>query len=78
MKDKTDAMNMGLSTEDANRGFGDAGTPMSRKAYKNRQLNVAGLLSDEALAEYENEKGDDKNSNVPRGFLPRSNYDDRF
>ena len=78
MKNKTDSMNMGLSSEDAARGYGDAGVPMSRKQYKNRQLNVAGLLSDEALMEYENRDGADMNDAAPRGFLPRNNYDDRY
>ena len=78
MKDKTHAMNMDLSNADAERGYGDPGSYMTRKQYKARQLNVAGLLDNEAIKEIENPDGDDKNSNKPRGFLPRSNYDDRF
>ena len=78
MKDKTHAMNMGLSSEYAERGYGDPGSPTTRKQYKARQQNVAGLLDNQGLRNIENPDGDDSNSNKPAGFVPRSNYSDRF
>lgn len=77
MKNKTDAMNSGLSSEDALNGFGNAGKPVSRKAYKTDQMKGAALYGNEALTKAENPMGDDEKSHIG-GFLPRNNYSDRY
>lgn len=75
MKDKTDAMNRGLSAEDAERGFGDAGMPERTSASHKRRMQQGALADNAALEEYEN-PSDGKAQ--PGGFLRRNNYGERF
>lgn len=77
MKDKTHAMNRGLSAEDAECGYSDAGKPALRRAYKNNQLKDASLLGNKNLMDFES-AGDDKPDTEMGGFLPRNNYTDRY
>lgn len=77
MKDKTHAMNRGVSAEDAERGFeklSDSEIQTSRDR-KNRQLNWANLEDNVAMKYFENMDGADEDFDV--GFMPRNNYEDR-
>lgn len=78
MKDKTHDMNRGYSALDAERGFGDAGTPERTNAPHKRRMQQGGLAEDEAIQCYENVDGDDGGKVQPGGFLRRNNYDERF
>lgn len=76
MKDLTDSMNRGFSKEDAERGFGDPGEPVSNRTQKRTKLKQAGLLHNDALMESEDPSS---GSGISRGgFLKRNNYGDRF
>lgn len=77
MKDKTHAMNMGLSSEDAERGYGDAGTPVSSRERKLRQMKWANLEDNPGLKQYEGMNEADEDKHQGGGFLPRNNYEDR-
>ena len=77
MKDKTHSMNMGLSAEDAARGYGDAGVPESTDAGHQRRMRQGGLSGNQALTEYENPNGDGGGRVQPGGFLRRNNYSER-
>lgn len=79
MKIKVHDMNRGYSSEEASEGFeriSDSQVPQRRR-YKDEQLKDAGLLHDEALRKFENQDGDEPGVDLG-GFLPRSNYSDRF
>ena len=78
MKDKTHNMNMGLSKEDADRGYGDPGGTqfgqyMTRRQYKHDQLKGVGL--DKVLVPFEDKEVEGTGMG---GFLPRNNTSDRF
>lgn len=96
MKDKTHDMNRGYSAGEADNGFEriNPSEVFTRRQYKNRQLEYAGL--DTAIVDrVENYPGptdgnapfgggiygdtdvDDASQNEG-GFLPRTNYQDRF
>ena len=78
MKDKTLAMNRGVSAEDAAQGFSDPGRPELTNAPHKRRMQQGGLARDVALSEYENVDGDDGGQVLARGFIRRNNYDERF
>jgi hypothetical protein len=78
MKDKTLAMNRGMSAEDLARGFADAGAPELTNAPHKRRMEQGGLARDKALSDFENVDGDDGGQVLARGFLRRNNYDERF
>lgn len=75
MKDKTHDMNRGYSTEEAEQGFQDAGTPERTSAAHKRRMQQADLSSNEALQKYENPSD---GVAQPGGFLRRNNYGERF
>lgn len=74
MKDKTLAMNSGVSAEDAARGYSDPGEPSSTHADKKRRM-AQGALLDTTLGEVENL---DVSGYGRGGFLKRNNFGDRF
>ena len=88
MKDKTHEMNRGYDKGEAEEGFevcaDSVGGLFQRRNYKNRQLRCAGLAGNEKVEELENypEAGDtdvgDASDNTFGGFLPRTNWQDRF
>lgn len=78
MKDKTHAMNRGISADDAAQGFESAGKPERTNAAHKRRMQQGGLAEDEALQCYENVDDDDGGPMQSGGFLRRNNYDERF
>ena len=74
MKDKTDAMNRGYSTEEAEAGYSIAGKPTSTHSDKRRKLGMGDLL-DTKLDEVENLTSSGHGAG---GFLKRNNFSDRF
>ncbi len=76
MKDKTHDMNRGYSASEAEAGCeiipnSEVKTTRDRKM---RQLKWANLEDNEALLKYENFTDEE---DMPFGFVPRNNYEDR-